>query len=98
MNIEDVLGDEYREMQEEYLVQIRSSLDQMKHDLDGGDLISIRRTSHSLKGSAGMFGYDRVGELGSQIEQAALAEDVIHIEPLLIELEETYQEIRQRAA
>ena len=98
MNIEDVLGDEYREMQEEYLTQIRSSLDQMKHDLDGGDLSSIRRTAHSLKGSAGMFGYDRVGEIGAQIEQAALAEDVTNIEPLLAELEETYQELRHKAA
>ena len=45
-----------------------------------------------------MFGYDRVGEIGSQIEQAALAEDVTNIEPLLDTLEETYQELRHKAA
>jgi HPt (histidine-containing phosphotransfer) domain-containing protein len=98
MDIEDLLGDEFRQLQREYVDQVRSSLEQMRRDMDQGDFTSVRRTAHSLKGSAGMFGYGPIGELGAQIEKAVLRDDRAAVPPLLEELQETFRKLMDRAA
>jgi PAS domain S-box-containing protein len=44
--------------------------------LSGGNFDQIRTIGHRIKGLAGSYGFDQIGQIGGAIEQAALAKDV----------------------
>ncbi|MGH7254592.1 MAG: Hpt domain-containing protein [Nitrospirales bacterium] len=47
--------------------------------LEQGDFPAIRIIGHSLKGDGGGYGFDAISELGSAIEEAAIAKNGDHI-------------------
>lgn len=42
----------------------------LEHCLAAGDLAEVRRIAHGLAGRAGMFGFDRIGELALVADEA----------------------------
>ncbi|WP_374190894.1 Hpt domain-containing protein [Desulfolutivibrio sulfodismutans] len=58
----------------------------MREALARGDLETVRRGGHSLKGSAATMGVPAVEILGRDIEQAVHDGDRAHLEDLLAEL------------
>ena len=45
-------------------------LDSLAKSVQTGDYADLKKRSHRLSGSAGMYGFDEIGELASQIEEA----------------------------
>ncbi|HBB66517.1 MAG: hypothetical protein A2X28_07660 [Elusimicrobia bacterium GWA2_56_46] len=53
-----------------------------------GDLESLRKAGHKLSGSGGGYGFDRISELGKQVEALALAGDSAGVAARLAELKD----------
>jgi HPt (histidine-containing phosphotransfer) domain-containing protein len=53
-----------------------------------GDLDSLRKTGHKLAGSGGGYGFDRLSELGKQLEMQALGGDAAACEATLAALKD----------
>ena len=51
-----------------------------------GDVATIQRIGHKLKGSARTFGFPEISELGQKLEEAAGASDFVTIRELVVEL------------
>ena len=51
-----------------YLQNQRDSLPLLRQALASGDLAVLRSAGHRLKGSASMYGFQRLGELGAALE------------------------------
>ena len=81
--MEDFDNDEWAEMQEMYIKHTSKELDKI---LDSDSLDAIRTFGHNIKGSGGMYGFDEVTNLGTEIEASAKADDKDKIKSLLIEL------------
>lgn len=54
-----------------YLAKRHADIGRMRAALDVGDLPGLREIGHAIKGSGGGYGFDRLTELGWEIEQAA---------------------------
>jgi HPt (histidine-containing phosphotransfer) domain-containing protein len=51
-----------------------------------GDLEALRKAGHKLAGSGGGYGFDRISDLGKQLETLALAGDAAAVAARLVEL------------
>lgn len=56
-----------------YLLNRREEASRLTSLLEAGDLDSIRRIAHNLKGSAGLYGFHELGRIGEAMERAARA-------------------------
>ena len=54
-----------------YLSNRRKDIISMKELLDSGDFAEVARLAHSMKGSGGGYGFDRISALGAEMEKAA---------------------------
>ena len=61
---------------------------------ESGDQHELREQFHRVKGSAGLFGYDEVGEIAGEIEQKLLAA-TCSLPELKAELERFEAEVRR---
>lgn len=64
--------------------------------LSGGHFDQIRTIGHRIKGLAGSYGFDQIGQIGSAIEQAALAEDARTITRQIGELVQALTRAQER--
>ena len=78
--------DEWAEMQEMYISHTSKELAKIQEDLENRALDSLRTFGHNIKGSGGMYGFDEVTHLGTEIEASAKAKDRDKIKSLLTEL------------
>jgi HPt (histidine-containing phosphotransfer) domain-containing protein len=69
-----------------FLENRRRDVEQITTALAAGDLDSIRVLGHSMKGSGGGYGFDRITAIGRAIETAARAGDGEAIEASVREL------------
>lgn len=60
-----------RELAGEYLSQSRQLLAQIAEGIERGDIQSIQRASHTLKGSSRTVGADALGQVGAELERTA---------------------------
>ena len=84
--MDDFDAEEWAEMQEMYISYTSKELAKIQEDLDGMELDSLRTFGHNIKGSGGMYGFDEVTHLGTEIEASAKADDRDKIKSLLTEL------------
>ncbi len=56
-------------------------VDKMKEALTAGNTETLSSVGHSLKGVGGGYGFDRISELGAEIEVFAKAGDLENIKP-----------------
>ena len=59
-----------------FLENRQKDVDKMKEALTAGDIETLRSIGHSLKGVGGGYGFDRISELGAEIEVFAKNEDL----------------------
>jgi len=78
--------EEWAEMQEMYISHTSKELAKIQEDLDNMAIDSLRTFGHNIKGSGGMYGFDEVTSLGTEIEASAKAEDRDKIKLLLMKL------------
>ena len=84
--MDDFDSEEWAEMQEMYIAHTSKELAKIQEDLDNMELDSLRTFGHNIKGSGGMYGFDEVTHLGTEIEASAKADDRDKIKSLLTEL------------
>jgi HPt (histidine-containing phosphotransfer) domain-containing protein len=58
-----------------FLKRQEGGLQRMQRALGSGDLVTIRRLGHDLKGAGEVFGFPELSILGARFEQAAQAGD-----------------------
>ena len=71
-----------------YLQNRADDITAMRSAIADNDLDSVRVTGHSMKGSGGAYGFDRITEIGAALEIAARDGDTSALEPLIAELEQ----------
>ena len=57
----------------DFLQSIRDQIPHLTELLDNNNYADIQKIGHSLKGVGGGYGFQRITDLGAQIEQAALS-------------------------
>jgi HPt (histidine-containing phosphotransfer) domain-containing protein len=67
---------ELEQLVKRFLERQEGSLQRMQKALGSGDLVTIRRLGHDLKGAGEVFGFPELSILGARFEQAAQAGDV----------------------
>ena len=76
-----------RQLMARYLSHRQQDLGNMREALASGDYDSIKITGHNMHGSGSAYGLDRISELGSEIESAAIRRDPAAIASLVDALE-----------
>ncbi len=69
-----------------YLENRREDIDSILGDLEKGDFESVKITGHSMKGSGGGYGFDRISDIGKIIEISAKEKNVEEIKKQVEEL------------
>ncbi len=69
-----------------------ADLGTLKSDLNILEFANIKSIGHSLKGVGGGYGFERISEIGAELEQAAAQEDINIISDLL----ESYEDYLAR--
>lgn len=62
-----------------YLEKRRADVVKLRGALDSGDFATIRNLGHQMSGTGGGYGFDPITEIGSVLETAALAGDVVEM-------------------
>jgi HPt (histidine-containing phosphotransfer) domain-containing protein len=70
---------EIAEMVPGFLDNRHADVQTIRAALDAGDLPSIRRLGHNMKGAGAAYGFDWITENGAALERAALATDAAAI-------------------
>lgn len=71
-----------------YLKNQQENLKKMLKALDEGDFEALRVLGHNLKGSGGGYGFDRLSEIGAEIEEAGKKSDASLARSQLVALED----------
>jgi HPt (histidine-containing phosphotransfer) domain-containing protein len=69
-----------------YLENRRKDIKSIISFLDAGDFEEVRILGHSMKGSGGGYGFDKITQIGARIEEAAKEKNVQAIKNLADEL------------
>ena len=74
--IEDYLNDpEFIPIRQAYLDDLRSKAPEILTAAQTGDYPPVRSFGHNLKGNGTSYGFQRISELGTDIEKAAMNQD-----------------------
>ena len=85
--MDDFDDDEWAEMQEMYINHTFKELNNIKENLDSASFDSLRTFGHNIKGSGGMYGFNKITIVGAEIESAAKNENLEGIKSNLDALE-----------
>lgn len=77
----------------EFLSMLEELLEELELSIQRRDLKKIRNQSHAIKGTAGMYGFNRLSEIAALIEQACREEQFHRIPPLFSQISKSYQQI-----
>lgn len=69
-----------------FLTNRKKEVVTMQEALSAQDFETVRKLAHGMKGAGGSYGFDRISEMASVIEQAAKRRDSSTIESYLPEL------------
>jgi HPt (histidine-containing phosphotransfer) domain-containing protein len=76
-----------------YLKNRSNDIKTIRECLTSGDFEKILTLGHSMKGSGGGYGFDKITEIGGRIETAAEAKDVAEIDSAVQTLEDYVQRV-----
>lgn len=71
-----------------YLSKRRNELDVLRDAAATGDFETLRSLGHQMKGSGGSFGFDRISQIGGNLETSAKAQDAQAIERQIADLQD----------
>jgi two-component system sensor histidine kinase/response regulator len=72
----------------------RSGIDAMREAVERGDAQTVERAAHTLKGSSGNMGANRMAELCEELQDAGVSGDLTHAPELLEGLEVEFGRVR----
>jgi len=75
-----------RELAPAYLGSRRDEMGAYQEALAKSDFDTLCGLGHKIKGSGGGFGFDRITEIGIELESAAKAQDLLGIERAIAKL------------
>lgn len=81
------LDDDLKEIAAPFLNNRRKELIELQKLLAASDFIAIQNIAHKLKGNAGSYGFDALGELGARLEKGAKAKDSKAVQDCLTSIE-----------
>ena len=58
-----------------FLLRKRGELEAIRDGATPRDYVAVGRTAHRIKGEGGAYGFDRMSEVGRELEDAAKAHD-----------------------
>lgn len=87
---------ELEQLVKRFLKRQEGGLQRMQRALDGGDLQTIRRLGHDLKGAGEVFGFPELSVLGARFEQAAQAGDVAALTTHIASMERYLKRLQLR--
>jgi hypothetical protein len=70
-----------------YLEKRRADVGKLRDALNCGDIATIRTLGHQMSGTGGGYGFDPITEIGSVLEEAALANDTARMQASIDDLE-----------
>ncbi len=70
-----------------YLEKRRADVAKLRAALDGGDYETIRTLGHQMAGTGGGYGFDAITEIGSALEESALAGDAARLRASIDDLD-----------
>ncbi len=94
MAIEVVIDKDLEDLIPGYLENRKKDIVKTEKSLLEKDFETIRVIGHSMKGSGGGYGFDKISEIGKGIEEAAKSGDVASIQTRLKELGEYVENVR----
>ena len=71
-----------------FLANRRKDLHTLRHALNSADFSAIQMLGHRMKGDGGGYGFDRISEIGTAMELAAVRHDHAAAEKHIAELED----------
>ncbi len=77
-----------------YLLKRQEDVQKLKSFLDEKNWDEIKMIGHQLKGNGPTFGFDEIGEIGSQLEEAASNEAGQEVIPLIKRLEQVLEKAK----
>ena len=86
---------EMSDLVEKYCTRLPGQVEQFKQALRKGDMDSLRRLAHDLKGAGGGMGFPALTDIAVAIEDRLKQQDVNHLDVLVEELESIVQRIIQ---
>ena len=84
--MDDFDAEEWAEMQKMYITHTSKELVKIQEDIDNIAMDFLKTFGHNIKGSGGMYGFEEVTSLGTEIEASAKANNRVKIKILLEEL------------
>ncbi len=94
MAIEVVIDKDLEDLIPGYLENRKKDIVKTEKSLLEKDFETIRVIGHSMKGSGGGYGFDKISEIGKAIEEAAKSGDVASIKTRLKELGDYVENVR----
>lgn len=70
-----------------FLERRKGEVDSLRNALKSKDFNLLKTIGHNLKGSAGGYGFDLLGQLGAEIESASIEKDENKIEATVGKIE-----------
>lgn len=80
----------------EFMELLKEMLDELQEAITRHDLKNIQYISHSIKGTAGMYGFLQISEIAALIEQASQNQQHHKISQLFNQIAASYQQINTR--
>jgi signal transduction histidine kinase/ActR/RegA family two-component response regulator len=77
-----------------YLEKRRADVQKLRDALDGGDFVIIRTLGHQMSGTGGGYGFERITEIGSVLEESALAGDTARMRASIEDLDHYLSAVR----
>jgi signal transduction histidine kinase/CheY-like chemotaxis protein len=77
-----------------YLEKRRGDVAKLRVALDGGDYATIRTLGHQMAGTGGGYGFDPITDIGSALEEAAMASDTARIRASIEDLDRYLSAVR----
>ena len=73
--IDIAVPEKLRPLIPKFLERTQAAVEQLRAALAAGDVRTLQDIGHRLRGTAGGYGFDQLGELAKQLEEAAKAGD-----------------------
>lgn len=92
--LKDFMGDQYPSLLETYLNDSAERLLTLRQALTDDDMLLLRQTAHSFKGSCGNIGAPALAQLCQQVEAAAREHQTHTLEQLLQQIEQEFVQVK----
>lgn len=77
-----------------FLANCRAHARRLRAAVGGGDLAAAASVGHNLAGSGASYGFERISDLGREIERAAQRRDARAVGDLALQLEDYLARVR----